>query len=143
MSGRSIEVLALAAAVVAVAGLAYDAQVVNAPPPPSVPSTYDTGPNGYRAFYETLRAAGVPVRRFERALPTLERGVATLVISGYEFEPRAEPLDAADVSWLRAFVRGGGRLVEIDRSMAGADDIAPNVGVTSAAPAGTRGATPI
>lgn len=98
--------------------------------PASVYSTYDTGPNGYRALYEVLRGAGAPVARFERVLGVLDDSVRTLVVTGYENDPAAKPLDDHDAAALRRFVEGGGRLVAIDEEFAGADDIAPGVGTT-------------
>lgn len=94
---------------------------------PSIASTYDTGPNGYRALYNVLRAAGVPAARFERPLGLLDPSVRTLVVTGYENEPGAKPLDDRDTQQLRDFVTGGGRLVEIDTEFAGPQDIAPGV----------------
>jgi hypothetical protein len=44
-------------------------------------STYDSGPNGYRALYSVLGRSGIPVRRFERELGLLDPDVHTLVIS--------------------------------------------------------------
>jgi hypothetical protein len=99
-------------------------------PRPSVFSTYDTGPNGYRALYEVLGQAGVPVRRFERALGTLDPSVRTLVITGYENDPAAKPMDEPDAAVLRRFVERGGRLVAIDAEFAGSADVAPAVATT-------------
>ncbi|MBV8333246.1 MAG: DUF4350 domain-containing protein [Candidatus Eremiobacteraeota bacterium] len=101
--------------------------------PPSVLSTYDTGPNGYRATYEVLRQAGVPVRRFESVLGLLDSDIRTLVISGYEDDPNAKPLDEKDAAALKRFVTGGGRLVVLDSAFAGSKDVTPGVGVTHAA----------
>lgn len=97
---------------------------------PSVYSTYDTGPNGYRALYEVLRSAGVPVRRFEGVLGVLDPSIKTLVFTGYENDPSAKPFDEHDAAALRRFVQNGGRLVAIDEEFAGADDVAPGVGTT-------------
>ncbi|MBV8530526.1 MAG: DUF4350 domain-containing protein [Candidatus Eremiobacteraeota bacterium] len=98
--------------------------------PPSVYSTFDTGPNGYRALYEVLRTAGVPVRRFERVLGLLDPSIRTLIVTGYENDPFAKPLDEHDAARLRRFVESGGRLVAIDAEFAGSDDVAPGVGTT-------------
>ncbi len=97
---------------------------------PSVYSTYDAGPNGYRALYEVLRAAGVPVQRFESELGTLDPAVQTLIVTGYEHDPSAKPLDRRDAAFLRHFVAAGGRLVAIDAEFAGPQDVTPNVGTT-------------
>lgn len=101
-------------------------------------STYDTGPNGYRAFYETLRRAGVPVRRFERALPLLDSDVRTLVLAAYEDDPAAKPLAREDAEDLARFVDAGGRLVVLDGDFAGKRDFTPGVG--SSHPATAAGA---
>ncbi len=97
---------------------------------PSVYSTYDTGPNGYRAVYEVLRGAGVPLTRFEQSLDELDPSIRTLVITGYEDDPSAKPLDEHDATLLRHFVESGGRLVAIDAEFAGRSDVAPGVGTT-------------
>lgn len=112
--------------------LAYERGTVGQPRP-SVYSTYDTGPNGYRALYEVLRAAGVPVRRFERAVATLDPSVRTLIVTGYENDPSAKPLDEHDTAVLRRFVASGGRLVVIDSEFAGTQDVTPGVGVSQEA----------
>lgn len=96
----------------------------------SVYSTYDTGPNGYRALYEVLRSAGVSVGRFERVLGVLDPSVRTLIVTGYENDPARKGFDERDAETLRRFVDGGGRLVAIDEDFAGPDDIAPGVGIT-------------
>jgi hypothetical protein len=101
--------------------------------PPSVFSTYDTGPNGYRALYEVLRHAGVPVRRFESPIGVLDASIATLIFTGYEDDPSRKPFDGNDAAALRRFVEKGGRLVEIDADFAGRYDVAPGVGSSQAA----------
>jgi hypothetical protein len=103
---------------------------------PSVYSTYDTGPNGYRALYEVLRTAGVPVQRFESELGTLDPAVHTLIVTGYEHDPSAKPLDGHDAAFLRRFVAGGRRLVAIDAEFAGPQDVTPNAGTTLQAAGG-------
>ncbi len=96
----------------------------------SVASSYDTGPNGYRALYDVLRSAGVPLHRFERVPGLLDPSIRTLVMTGYESDPAAKPLDVHDVAALRRFVRNGGRFVAIDDEFAGAQDVTPGVGAT-------------
>lgn len=110
--------------------LGYERSTIEQRGLPSIYSTYDTGPNGYRALYEVLQSAGVAVRRFEAPLPALEAGARTLVISGYENDPSAKPLDEHDTEFLRRFVSGGGRLVAIDAEFAGPQDVTPGVGTT-------------
>jgi hypothetical protein len=96
----------------------------------SVYSTYDSGPNGYRALYEVLRQAGVKVTRFERVPATLDRSISTLVVTGYENDPSRKPLDSKDAAALSSFVRNGGRLVAIDNDFAGPADVTPGAGFT-------------
>lgn len=97
---------------------------------PSVYSSYDTGPNGYRALYEVLHTAGVPVTRFGRVVAALDPAVRTLVITGYEHDPDAKPLDRRDTDELRRFVANGGRLIAIDEEFAGSQDVTPGVGTS-------------
>jgi hypothetical protein len=96
----------------------------------SVYSTYDTGANGYRALYEVLRGAGVRVRRFERVLGVLDPSIRTLIVTGYENDLNAKPLDEHDAQTIKRFVENGGRFVAIDAEFAGPDDITPGVGTT-------------
>jgi len=110
--------------------LAYERSAIDKPRPPSVYSTYDTGPNGYRALYEVLRSAGLPVRRFERELATLDPSTRTLIVTGYENDPSAKGLDEHDTALLRDFVVNGGRLIAIDAEFAGKQDVTPGVGTT-------------
>ncbi|MBV9027868.1 MAG: DUF4350 domain-containing protein [Candidatus Eremiobacteraeota bacterium] len=118
-----------------IAGIAIIALIAltsGAPPkqPPSVFSTYDTGPNGYRALYEVLGKAGVAVTRFESPLDLIAPSVRTLVLTGYENDPSAKPLDEHDTLSLRRFVENGGRFVAIDAEFAGSADVTPGVGTT-------------
>lgn len=93
-------------------------------------SSYDAGPNGYRALYETLRRAGVAVRRFERVLPLVDSGTGTLLIAIDESDPQPVPLTRADADALQRFVAGGGRLVVLDSGFAGKLDVTPGVGTS-------------
>ena len=81
-------------------------------------STYDTGPNGYRALYNVLSAERVDVMRLERPLGLLDPRVRTLVISSNRSDVVAQvshaQLDAGDVQRLQRFVREGGRLVLLE-----------------------------
>lgn len=79
--------------------------VVSAGPPPSVASTYDTGPEGYRALFETLRRVGIPVARLEQPLAELPPGTAVLAATA----PIA--YDAADRTRLLRFMRRGGTVL--------------------------------
>jgi hypothetical protein len=129
-----LDVAILITCSVALLLLAYARSANDAKQRPSVASTYDTGPNGYRALYGILTAAGVPVERFQRELPLLDPSVRTLVITGYEDDPSAKPLDEQDAAWLRDFVTRGGRLVAVDAEFAGPNDVAPGVDTTVRAP---------
>jgi hypothetical protein len=124
-----LEIAALTICALLLAALAYGRSTLEAKRP-SVYSTYDTGPNGYRALYEVLRAAGLPVQRVERVLGTLDPAITTLVVTGYEDDPSAKPLDEHDAAVLRRFVQNGGRLVAIDTEFAGPADATPGVGTT-------------
>jgi hypothetical protein len=80
-------------------------------------STYDTGPNGYRALYEVLLRERVPVRRFEREIGLMDHDVRTLVISSWQLQPEfalGSPIDRNDRTRLQRFVRNGGRLIVLD-----------------------------
>ena len=123
------DLLIVLAGVAIVGALAFAGSARTAPGP-SVYSTYDTGPNGYRALYVVLGESGVRVSRFERVLGTLDPSIGTLVLTGYEDDPHAKPLDDKDAARLRRFVAGGGRLVAIDEEFAGSADVAPAVATT-------------
>jgi Domain of unknown function (DUF4350) len=129
---RSLELAILIAGAVIVVLLAFGRG--DRGTPVSVYSTYDSGPNGYRALYEVLRAAGVSVTRFEGALGALDPAAKTLVFTGYESDPSAKPLDEHDAEFLQHFAQDGGRIVAIDAQFAGKDDVAPGVGTSVRAP---------
>jgi hypothetical protein len=124
------DLLWLALGVVVLVVIAFARDAAERRPPPSVLSTYDTGRNGYAAWYAVAQRAGLPVRRFERVLGTLDAGIQTLVVSGYENDPAAKPLDANDAKRLAAFVTRGGRLVVLDTEFAGRDDLTPGIGTS-------------
>jgi hypothetical protein len=130
MNARRSDFLWLALGIAALVVIALARDAAERRPPPSVYSTYDTGRNGYAAWYAVARRAGLPVRRFERMLGTLDPGVGTLVISGYENDPAAKPLGAADAIRLAAFVKRGGRLVVTGDEFAGRSDLTPGAGRT-------------
>ncbi|HEV2740446.1 MAG TPA: DUF4350 domain-containing protein [Candidatus Elarobacter sp.] len=68
---------------------------------------------GYRAWYELLRREGVDVARFRLhhdALP--DSGIGTLIVA-FPDDGVPSSWDAGERSALRAWVRGGGRLVDI------------------------------
>jgi hypothetical protein len=110
--------------------------------PVSVPSTYDRGSGGYRLLYTTLERAGLRVSRFERELPLLDPAVRTLVITGYEGDPSAQPITPSDAMWLTRFVRDGGRLVVVDIGFSGSHDFTPGVGTTDDAQSRSARAVP-
>jgi hypothetical protein len=138
---RRFDVAFFIAGIFIIAALAY-AGATAPRPHQSVASTYDTGRNGYRALYEVLQGAGVPVSRFESELPLLGSSVRTLVLTGYEDDPSAKPLDEHDAEALHGFVARGGRFVAIDSEFAGSEDVTPGVGTTVRAPGG-REAIPL
>lgn len=137
MRRQRIEVIILAICACAIVLLAYERGAIERGQQVSVFSTYDTGPNGYRALYEVLAAAGLPVQRFEREIGLLDSSVKTLVITGYETDPNAQGFDKAGSDQLRRFAENGGRLVVIDEQFAGSQDITPGVGTSVAASAGS------
>ena len=100
---------------VAIAVARYE--VTATAPPPSTYSSNDTGPNGYEALYNVLRAHGVAVSRAERQLDLLPTSVNTLVISSVVPELNSinalavQPVTKRDLPLLKAFMRRGGRLV--------------------------------
>ncbi|HET6275998.1 MAG TPA: DUF4350 domain-containing protein [Candidatus Cybelea sp.] len=142
MKQRRVELAILAFCAVAIVVLAYERGAIQRREPASVFSTYDTGPNGYRALYEVLASAGVPVHRFEESIGEIDPSVKTLVITGYENDPNAQGLDWRESALLRDFVLGGGRLVVIDEQFAGSQDITPGVGTSLPAMPG-RDAIPL
>jgi hypothetical protein len=86
--------------------------------PPSVPSTYDTGPSGFAALYELLQREGVRAVRMERPFDDLRDRSAALVIAG-----DAALDDATEQPGTRqaldAWVQRGGMLVVLDGAIAG------------------------
>jgi Domain of unknown function (DUF4350) len=135
---RPVDLAVVILCVLSLVLLAYERDSTEQRQRPSVYSTYDTGPNGYRALYEVLRTAGVPVRRFERELALLDPSIRTLIVTAYENDPARQPLGEHDATLLRQFVSGGGRLVAIDSDFAGRLDVAPGVGTTLQTPGGTE-----
>jgi Domain of unknown function (DUF4350) len=129
MKRLRLDVILLVAGIAVLLFIGYQRSAMEQPHR-SIYSTYDTGPNGYEALYNVLRGAGVPLRRFERALRLLDPSVRTLVLTGYENDPAPKPLDAHDVAALHRFVQNGGRFVAFDEQFAGARDVTPGVGTT-------------
>ncbi|HZY98120.1 MAG TPA: DUF4350 domain-containing protein, partial [Candidatus Baltobacteraceae bacterium] len=102
MTYRRTDLWILIAGAVLLSVIAFARNAAEQKAPVSVFSTYDTGRNGYAAWYGVAQKAGLPVRRFERALGTLDPGVGTLVVGGYENDRSAKPLDANDAKRLEA-----------------------------------------
>jgi hypothetical protein len=76
-------------------------------------SSADFSFGGYRAWYELLGREGVHVERFRRHHDALaESGIDTLVVA-FPAEPMGHFWSAAERDALRAWVRAGGRLVDI------------------------------
>ncbi|HLI96664.1 MAG TPA: DUF4350 domain-containing protein [Candidatus Baltobacteraceae bacterium] len=111
----AFDVAILAAAVVLLTALAWlrgsqqAAQI-------SVPSTYDTGPNGYAALYDLLAGEGVRAQRFERPIGELESSRGALVIAGDGALSAAAP-SRSSLAELDTWVRRGGRLVLLDADL--------------------------
>jgi hypothetical protein len=125
---QRVQFAVLAIGIAAFVLLALERNRVQQASVPSTYSTYDTGPNGYRALYGVLLAAGAPVHRFQRSLGLLGNDVRTLVISNYANDPSARGLGVHDAAALKRFVSGGGRLVALDDDFEGSSDVAPAVG---------------
>jgi hypothetical protein len=75
---------------------------------PSTHSSYDTGPNGYRAIFDVLQREGIPVTRLEEPLGLMDSNVRVLVLS-------APYLDRSDARRLQRFLRGGGQVLAFGR----------------------------
>ena len=74
-----------------------------------------------------LRSAARRRRSRTRAsnanLPTLDPSIKTLVVTGYEDDPSAKPLDEHDAALLRRFVTNGGTSRRDRREFAGPQDV--------------------
>lgn len=129
MKFRRIDIVLVVIAVAVLSSIAIGTRNAQMKNPRSVASTNDTGPNGYRALYEVLDRAGVPMQRFGHRIASLGPDVRTLVVTQYD--PLSDAgLDSTDQALLKKFVRNGGRLIEVDTGFAGNSDIAPAVGVS-------------
>ncbi len=109
---RVVESLVLAMVVALVVALA----IASASAPPSTYSSFDTGPNGYRAIYDVLQSENVPVTRLEAPLGLLDPRVRVLVATA-QVIPSALPIqpfiayDPTDVKRLTQFTQRGGTVV--------------------------------
>lgn len=74
----------------------------------SVPSTYDTGGNGYAALYDLLARERVPVRRLEQPFGDFHARRGALVLAGDGAISAAVP--GRNIAALDAWVRSGGTL---------------------------------
>jgi hypothetical protein len=97
---RIVEIVAL----VALLGVLVLLASSSVSAPPSVHSTYDTGPRGFRALYGALARVGIPVTRLEvpLALRSPEIRVLALTVDAY---------DSADVRRLQVFMQHGGTVL--------------------------------
>lgn len=130
MTSRRVEIVVLAIGFAAIALLTVERERVRHAGAASSYSTYDSGPNGYRALYNVMLAAGVPLQRFGHPLALLDRSVGTLVLSTSAGDPSPQPLDRHDASALRRFIATGGHAVVLDDDFAGTGDVVPGVGVS-------------
>ena len=86
-------------------------------------SSADYSFGGYRAWYELLAREGVRVEPFRRHHDALaQSGIDTLIVA-FPAPPLPTDWDAAERDALRAWVRGGGRMIDIGLTPpAGKDD---------------------
>lgn len=70
-------------------------------------SSYDTGPNGYRALYGALGRVGVPVQRMEARLAFLPADTAVVIVTDTENEAKAgapfASLSGSEIERLKTF----------------------------------------
>ena len=117
---REVVIAALAVlALVAVSLLGDHAQ----PPQASTRASGDFSFGGYHAWYELLDREGVRVEQFRRHHDSLgDSGIDTLIVA-FPAAPVAHLWSAAERDALRAWVRRGGRMVDIGLTPpAGKDD---------------------
>jgi len=87
--------------------------------PVSTHSTFDTGPNGYRALYDVLHAEAIPVSRLEAPLGTLDPAVRVLAVAASipqvgGVQP-AVIYDPSDLKRLTALTKRGGTVIAFGR----------------------------
>ena len=133
MRRHLVELIIVILSAIVIGALAFGREAARNALPHSTYSSNDTGPNGYRALYEMLHSAGVPVTRFSRVLGVLDSHVGTLVLATYAPDPDPQPMGASDTALLKDFVERGGRLVVLDYDFEGSDDIIPGVAKGTAA----------
>ena len=100
MSRRIVEIVIL----IALLGLLVLVATGSLSEAPSTHSSYDTGPNGYRALYDVLQRESIPVTRLEEPLGLMDRNVRVLVLTS----PYVDP---SDQRRLQIFLRGGGTVL--------------------------------
>jgi hypothetical protein len=129
VNGRTRDAALLALGIVALVALGLAKDRAHPGGTASVFSSYDSGPNGYRALYDVLERAGVSVRRLRHSLTTFD-SKGTLVVSDNSNDPSPIAFDRADRSALQRFVTRGGRLVVVTNTFDGSRDLVPRVGQT-------------
>lgn len=110
MKRRAVEIAILVAAVLLLLGFALASQSG----PVSTYSTFDTGPNGYEALFNVLRAQGVETERLQLPLPERDPKVRVIAFTSTLPEDNAGGglvYDGNDYDALAAFVKSGGKLV--------------------------------
>jgi hypothetical protein len=100
MTRRIVESVVL----VALLGLLVLLAAGSSSAPPSIPSSYDTGRNGYRALYDVLQREGIPVTRLEVPLGVRSPLVRVLAVTAPNY-------DRSDVQRLEKFLRDGGTVI--------------------------------
>ena len=100
MRTRIIEIVVLVALLGFMALLAGSSIAPSA----SMHSSYDTGPNGYRALYDVMAREGVDVSRLELPLGQRSPTIRALVLT-------ARTYDRADVRRLQLFMQRGGTVL--------------------------------
>jgi len=105
MSRRIVE----SAVLVALLGLMVAIAYGSLSEAPSTHSSYDTGPNGYRALFGVLRREGIPVTRLEEPLGLMDRNVRVLALT-------SPYVDGSDARSLQMFLRGGGTVLAFGRT---------------------------
>jgi hypothetical protein len=115
MRGRVVETAVLVVAI----GLLTLLAIASSSGPVSTHSTFDTGPNGYRALYDVLLAENVPVSRLQAPLGTLDPRVRVLAVASAvsTFRGLQMPIayDSADVKRLASFTKSGGTVIAFGR----------------------------
>ncbi len=110
MKRRGLEIALLVAVVAVLVAVA----LASAGRPPSTYSTFDTGPNGYRALYGVLERERIPVGRLEAPLAQLPSGTGVLVVTPpLPALGSALPIEyaAADRKRIETFMQRGGMVL--------------------------------